>query len=71
MKEELTTKMHSEFTISDETDKKHRAYAAIDAIIDETWSIDETLSIYRIDFDYLVKTNNSLPKNERAYLPKR
>lgn len=29
MKEELTTKMHSEFTIDQETELKHRAFSAL------------------------------------------
>lgn len=47
-KEELTTKMHSEFNVSPETDVKHIAFAALSRIKKYGYTMEEVLSIFDI-----------------------
>ncbi|RWX00929.1 hypothetical protein [Flavobacterium cerinum] len=47
-KEELTTKMHSEFTVSNDTDKKHRAFSAITSMRSLDYSIDQVAELYNV-----------------------
>lgn len=57
MEEELTAKMHSEFTVDEETDKKHRAgcvwgVAGFDAPREK---IEELSTFYGITYDMSMK----------------
>ena len=60
MKEELTAKMHSEFTVSKETDQKHRAgcvwgLVGYDAPREK---IEEWAKEYGVDYDICIKWNS-------------
>ncbi len=48
MKEELTSKMHREFQVSDETDVKHRCFSALECIYEYNYSIEDAAEIYGI-----------------------
>ena len=48
MKEELTTKMHSEFSIEEETDVKHRCFCALKCIKDYFYSIEKASILYDV-----------------------
>ena len=57
MKDELTAKMHSEFTVSEETDLKHRAgcvwgVAGFDAPKEK---IEEWAKLYSVPYDTCIK----------------
>lgn len=57
MEEELTAKMHSEFTVSKETDQKHRAgcvwgLVGYDATREK---IEECAKEYGVDYDICIK----------------
>jgi hypothetical protein len=60
LKEELTTKMHSEFTVSKETDVKHRVYALLTLTgINDKDKIKKYASTYRVT-----------PAQIKRYLPR-
>lgn len=46
--EELTTAMHSEFTVSEETDIKHRCWTAWECIEDGDFSFDKACQVYNV-----------------------
>ena len=62
-KEELTAKMHSEFTISDETNIKHKCFAALNDMLKYNYTIEEAsktfgvtitdIKKYTVEFDEL------------------
>ena len=57
MEDEFTEKMHSEFTVDDETDKKHRAgcvwdVIGFDASIED---IEEWAAFYGVTYDICMK----------------
>lgn len=70
MKEELTAQMHSEFTVNEETDKKHRAgcvwgVTGFDAPREE---IEEWSTFYGITYDISMKWKSfwkNLHKNNK------
>jgi hypothetical protein len=45
-KEELTTKMHSEFTVSEETDRKHVVFTALHVIDQKLMTIPQAITAY-------------------------
>jgi len=47
-KEELTTKMHSEFTVTDEMDRKHITWSVLDMIDQKVLTKAEAMEIYGI-----------------------
>ena len=47
-KEELTTKMHSEFTISEETNIKHKCFAALNDMLKYNYTIEEVSKIFGV-----------------------
>lgn len=51
MKEELTTKMHSEFTVTSETDVRHKVIAAISTINKLGYSEQKAAEIYGVTVD--------------------
>ena len=55
MKDELTTAMHAELTISKETEMKHRVFTAIESIDDGTFTREEAMDAYNITLDQLRK----------------
>lgn len=59
MKEELTTKMHSEFTITDEEDIEIRAWTAESTIKDGLFTVEEACRRYGITLDQYNKYNGS------------
>jgi len=54
MKEELTTAMHSEFTVDAETDLKHTCFAALGCIADGM-KAETAIEIYEIEMEELKK----------------
>lgn len=48
MKDELTTKMHSEFTISKQTEIKLKVYCALSDIKEFKYSIEKVCKLYGI-----------------------
>jgi hypothetical protein len=48
MKEELTTKMHSEFQVSEETDLKHRCFSALECMTEFGYSAKDAADIYGV-----------------------
>lgn len=46
--EELTAKMHSEFQVSDESDRKHITWSALDAIADGDMTKSEAMEEYGV-----------------------
>lgn len=48
MKEELTTAMHSEFTVDAETDLKHTCFAALGCISDGM-KVETAIDVYEIE----------------------
>jgi hypothetical protein len=52
-KEELTTKMHSEFTISKETEIKHLCFTALNDILNYGYAIQEVSKIYGVSVDQI------------------
>jgi len=57
MKEELTEKMHSEFTVDEETDKKHRAGSVWEVVGFDAprEKIDEWAKEYGVTYDICLK----------------
>ncbi|MGV8944869.1 MAG: hypothetical protein ACOH1N_00440 [Lutibacter sp.] len=52
MKEELTTKMHSEFTVSPETEIKHSVFAVLTLInYSDKEKLAEYAKLYRVTID--------------------
>ena len=54
MKEELTTAMHAEFTVDEETDLKHTCWAALGCIANRM-KVDRAIDIYEIELKDLKK----------------
>ncbi|MDB0602352.1 MAG: hypothetical protein V3V28_09320 [Polaribacter sp.] len=48
MQEELTDKMHSEFTIDSETEISHKVHAACSVVKDGVFELNEALEVYDI-----------------------
>ncbi|PQA92744.1 hypothetical protein SAMN05421796_11072 [Chryseobacterium piscicola] len=48
MKEELTTKMHSEFSVSVNTDIKHKCFCALKDMQMFSYSLEYVCNIYKI-----------------------
>lgn len=48
LKEELTTKMHSEFTVSKETEIKHLCFTALNDLSNYDYTIQEVSKIYGV-----------------------
>ena len=48
MKEELTTKMDSEFSVSKETDVKHRCFCALKDIQSFSYSTERVCALYNV-----------------------
>ena len=48
MKEELTTQMHSEFSISEETDIRHRCFCALKDIKDFSYTLEKVCVLYNV-----------------------
>jgi hypothetical protein len=48
MREELTAKMHSEFTISKQTEIKHKVFCALSDVKEFKYSIKEVCKLYGI-----------------------
>lgn len=59
MKDELTTKMHSEFTISKETEIKHKVFCALSDIEKFNYSIPQLCEVHGI-----TKSDIEFYKNE-------
>lgn len=53
--DELTAKMHSELQVSDETDRKHTTWSALDAIADGDMTRREAIEEYGVTKADLVK----------------
>lgn len=47
-KEELTTAMHGEFAVSEQTDIKHRAFCAIPCIDDLGYTTEQACELYQV-----------------------
>lgn len=52
-KEEFTTAMHSELTISKDVERKLVVFTALDTIMDETFTEEEALEAYGVTKDEL------------------
>lgn len=48
LKEELTEAMHSEFTVDEEIEIKHRCFSAIERIIEYNYTIDQAAKICNV-----------------------
>lgn len=48
MKEELTTKMHSEFKVSSQIDIEHKCLCALSDMKNFSYSIEDVAKIYKI-----------------------
>lgn len=74
MKEELTTKMHSEFTVSRETDIKHKSFAVL-GLIDSGMTVEKVLNFSGVAFpdikEHLVEFNELYGANIVLKAPKR
>lgn len=55
MKEELTTKMHAEFSVSDKTELNHKCFCAISDMNLFSYSLEKAASIYGITTQELQK----------------
>jgi hypothetical protein len=56
MKEELTTKMHSEFKVSAETDTKHRVFTLLTLTgTEDKRLMKKWLSLYDVTFNQVTK----------------
>lgn len=53
--EELTAKMHSEFQVSEETDRKHITWSALDAIADGDMTRSEAMEEYGVTEEDFIK----------------
>lgn len=53
--DELTAKMHSEFQVSDESDRKHITWSALDAIADGDMTRSEAMDEYGVTEADLVR----------------
>ena len=66
MKEELTTAMHSEFTVDAETDLKHRCWSVY-RCIERGMSLATAIDVYEIEIEDLKKNldeyNKLMSKN--------
>ena len=51
MKEELTTKMHSEFTVTSQTDVLHKVIAAVSTINELGYSEEKSAKIHGVSVD--------------------
>lgn len=49
MQEELTAKMHSEFTVSEEVAKKHTALVAIQVMREDGFTLEEVADLYDLE----------------------
>jgi hypothetical protein len=64
-KEELTEKMHSEFTVDEETEIKHRAWVVLGCVQDGA-DLAEMMKLYQVtqdDIDKNIDEFNSLQDN--------
>lgn len=48
MKEELTSKMHSEFDVDNETEISHRVHTVITTVEDGDFTLKEALEVYNV-----------------------
>lgn len=62
MREELTTAMHSEFSVDAETDLKHRVWAAVRMVENGTFSQEEALSAFGISSADYQKYSSEMPR---------
>lgn len=61
MNEELTTKMHSEFTVSEITDIKHKCSCAVSDMEQYNYSIEKAALIYQIKIEDIQQFIKELP----------
>ncbi len=54
-KEELTTKMHSEFTVSEETNIKHKCFAALNDMLKRNTNIEQASETYGVSISDIKK----------------
>jgi hypothetical protein len=52
-KEELNTKMHSEFTVSDEIDVKHQCFAALKDMTKFNYTIEKASKTYGVSISQI------------------
>ncbi len=55
LKEELTEAMHSEFTVDEETEIKHRCFSALECISEFNYPIEKAVKIYNVSFSDIEK----------------
>lgn len=51
MKEELTSKMHSEFTVDSETSISHKVHTVCKVVFDSDFELDEALETYDVSIE--------------------
>lgn len=60
LKEELTTAMHSEFTIDSETDLKHRVWSILSSCKSQNKTIEELIEQYDLSM-------NDIERHKQSY----
>lgn len=58
MKEELTTKMHSEFSVTEKTDTKHKCFCALSDMDLFSYSIEKAAVLYAVTTDDILSYQN-------------
>ncbi|NDV81341.1 hypothetical protein [Bacteroides sp. 51] len=59
LKEELTTAMHSEFTVDAETDLKHRVWSILSSCKNQNKTVNELIDQYDLSMDDIEKYKQS------------